>query len=228
MTFRRFAIYYAPPEGSFARQAAEWLGWDPATGAALPHPDWPGLPTAVVDLTAEPRKYGFHGTLRAPFRPADGLTEAELRRGLDMLASTLVSVEMPGLQLINFDGFLALVPAGDASALAALAEEVVRGTNGWRAPLSEAEIARRRPERLTRRQQDHLARWGYPYVMEDFQFHLTLTGRLDAEAAQATQGVLAEHFAPLLPRPFRIADLCLFGEAMDGRFHILHRAILSG
>jgi putative phosphonate metabolism protein len=228
MTFKRYAIYYAPPEGSFAREAAEWLGWDPATGAALPHPDWSGLPAAVADLTAEPRKYGFHGTLRAPFRPVEGLTEPDLRRGLNLLASTLAIAEMPGLELVNLDGFLAFVPAGDASSLATLAEEVVRGTNGWRAPLSEAEIARRRPDRLTDRQRDHLARWGYPYVMEDFQFHLTLTGRLDPEAARVTQSVLAERFAPHLPHPFRIADLCLFGEAMDGRFHILHRAALSG
>jgi putative phosphonate metabolism protein len=228
MTFKRFAIYYAPPEGAFSRAAAEWLGWDPATGAALPQPDWPGLPAPAGTLTADPRKYGFHGTLRAPFRPGSGLTEADLRRGLDLLATRLAPVEMPGLELVSLDGFLALVPQGDTTGLAMLAEEVVRATNSWRAPLTEVEIARRRPDRLTDRQRDHLTRWGYPHVMEDFQFHLTLTGRLDEAAALATRTVLEPRFAPLLPKPFRIAELCLFGEAMDGRFHILHRAALSG
>lgn len=228
MTFQRYAIYYAPPEGGFARAAAEWLGWDPATGAALAQPDWPDLPAPAADLTADPRKYGFHGTLRAPFRPATGLGEGDLRRGLDLLATRLAPVEMPRLVLESLDGFLALIPEGDDTALAALAEEVVRGTNGWRAPLTEAEIARRRPERLSERQRDNLARWGYPHVMEDFQFHLTLTGRLSEAEAQATRDLLARHFAPLLPEPFRIAELCLFGEATDGRFHILHRSVLSG
>ncbi|TKA95193.1 DUF1045 domain-containing protein, partial [Cereibacter changlensis] len=90
------------------------------------------------------------------------------------------------------------------------------------------EIARRRPERLSPRQRGYLADWGYPYVMEEFRFHLTLTGDLpEAEAAQV-EAVLAPVLAPLLPRPFRIGSLCLFGEAADGRFRLLERVALTG
>ena len=39
---------------------------------------------------------------------------------------------------------------------------------------------------------------------------------------------LQEHLSPVLPHPFVIEDLCLLGEEMDGRFHLLHRAALSG
>jgi hypothetical protein len=39
---------------------------------------------------------------------------------------------------------------------------------------------------------------------------------------------LAAHFAPVLPHPFRIEDLCLFGEDAAGRFHLLHRYALAG
>ena len=97
----------------------------------------------------------------------------------------------------------------------------------YRAPLTEAEIARRRPDRLTPRQRDLLGLYGYPYVMEQFQFHLTLTGPLaDAEQDAVAQAAAAQ-FDAVLPRPFTVDDLCLFGEDGQGRFHLLHRYALS-
>ena len=91
---------------------------------------------------------------------------------------------------------------------------------------AEAEIARRRPDWLSTRQRDLLDRWGYPHVMEEFRFHLTLTDRLDEP--EPVRAALADYFAPVLPRPFVIEDLCLFGEDQSGRFHLLHRYALSG
>ncbi len=105
---------------------------------------------------------------------------------------------------------------------------MVEGLDGFRAPPSAAEIARRRPERLSLRQRTHLERWGYPYVMDEFRFHLTLTGDLPPDEAEQVAAVLGPYFAPLLPRPFAIDSLCLFGQAEDGRFRLLHRYTLSG
>jgi hypothetical protein len=104
----------------------------------------------------------------------------------------------------------------------------VRATNPLRAALSAAEIARRRPDTLSARQRAHLAQWGYPFVMDDFAFHLTLTDQLDADMAARVQPHAAAHFAPVLPRPFVVQDLCLFGEDIAGRFHLLHRFPLQG
>ena len=72
---KRFAIYYAPRGGAFADAAAAWLGWDLTRGRAVAQPDLPGLVDlpGLADLTAEPRKYGFHGTIKPPFRLAGGL-----------------------------------------------------------------------------------------------------------------------------------------------------------
>jgi hypothetical protein len=103
----------------------------------------------------------------------------------------------------------------------------VQRLDRFRAPLNEAEIARRRPESLTLRQRDLLARFGYPYVMEKFQFHLTLSDRLSGDAAARLQTAAAQHFDGLIPAPFRIEDLCLCGEDQAGRFHLLHRYPLS-
>jgi len=93
---------------------------------------------------------------------------------------------------------------------------------------SAAELARRRAAGLTQRQDTLLLRWGYPYVMEEFRFHLTLTGKLDADLAETVQRYLVRTLAPVLPAPFRVEDLCLFGEDDQGRFHLIDRFALSG
>lgn len=224
--FKRFAIYYAPPPGALAEKAAHWLGWDPVLGQSCPQPDLFGLD--LPSLTAEPRKYGFHGTIRAPFRPAEGLGLPEIEAELAALAARLSPVSCAGLRLEKLDGCLAFTPDGDGAAIMQLAAAVVEGTDGLRAPLTAAELARRRPEALSERQRALLLRWGYPAVMEEFRFHLTLTGRLPPEGLAPVADAAGQYFATALPRPFVIADLCLFGEDAQGRFHLLHRQALTG
>ncbi len=222
---KRYAVYYAPPAGEFAARASQWLGWDPATGRVLTPPDL-GLP--AEEITRDPRKYGFHGTIKPPFRLAEGQSEAGLREALAGLSARLAPVVLSGLSLKSLGGFLALVPEGDTAPLLALAAGVVRDLDRFRAALNAAEIAKRRPERLAPRQRELLDAFGYPFVMEEFRFHLTLTDRLAGDQAVEAARILAAHFVPVLPRPFTVADLCLFGEARDGRFHLLHRYPLSG
>lgn len=219
---KRFAIYYVPRDGAFANAAAAWLGWDLGRRCSVAQPDVP----ALADLTADPRKYGFHGTIKPPFRLADDAAPDDLAQAVEELAQGLSMVEMPGLEMVLLEGFLALVP-GDDPASSGLAAKVVQSLEGFRAPLTEAEIARRRPHSLTPRQRELLAIYGYPYVMEEFQFHLTLSGRLDTARAADLQKAARAHFAGLIPQPFRLEDLCLCGEDAEGRFHLLRRYALS-
>lgn len=226
--FRRYAIYYAPRAGAFAQAAAEWLGWDVATGQPVTHPVLPGLDWPVADLTRAPRKYGFHGTIRAPFRLADGVTATDVAQAVDDIARALPPARMDGLALQRIKGFLALTPTGDESDLLRLGAEVVSRSDRLRAPLTEAEIAKRRPERLSPRQRQLLDVWGYPNVMEEFQFHLTLSDDLPEAVADAVAPTLADWLAPVLPRPFEVQDLCLMGEDAAGRFHLVSRHALTG
>lgn len=225
---KRFAIYYAPEPGAFANRAAGWLGWDAASGAPVAHPHLPALPRPLTEITAEPRKYGFHGTIKAPFRLAAGATPAGLDQALAALAAETAPVTLPALALTRIGRFLALCPEGDTAPLLALAARVVQRMDSFRAPLTQAEIARRRPERLTPRQRDLLGQWGYPYVLEEFRFHLTLTGALDPWEIVPVESAALGHFVPVLPVPFCIRDLCLFGEDEAGAFHLLHRYALTG
>lgn len=226
--YKRFAVYYAPRPGDFAERAAAWLGWDAALGHQVDHPTLTGLPIDLHDATREPRKYGFHGTIRAPFRLGPDVDFVQVDRDVAMLAARLPKVRCQGLQLENIHGFLALTPTGNRDALMELGAQVVEGTNHLRAPLSAAEVARRRPESLTERQRELMDLWGYPGVMEEFQFHLTLTGRLAPEVQPAFETAARDYFGPVLPDPFWIEDICLFGEAEDGSFHLLHRYALTG
>lgn len=218
--FKRFAVYYAPEAGRFADATAQWLGWDPVTGTEVSQPD---LGVDLAALTADPRKYGFHGTIKPPFRLADGVDAATLGTAVAALARTLAPVQMQGLQFLALAGFLALVPTGDTAALSALAATVVTVLDPLRAPLTAAERARRRPDRLTPRQCDLLDHYGYPYVLEEFQFHLTLSGPLTAAQHALLCPLATACLAPHLHQPFAVSALCLFGEAVEGRFHLIHR-----
>ncbi|MGR3322419.1 MAG: DUF1045 domain-containing protein [Pseudooceanicola sp.] len=221
--YRRYAIYYLLPEGPLSDFGARWLGWDVLHGREAQHPDLPGLPMPVEEITATPRKYGFHGTIKPPFRLAGGTSQDELETATAALAAALSPVELEGLALNRLVHFLALTPKGDAAPLAALAGRFVRELDRFRAPADEAELARRRGRGLSARQEAMLTEWGYPYVLDEFRFHMTLTGRLAETEGEAVRAALAPVVSPLLPAPFHVDSMCLAGSDETGRFHLVRR-----
>jgi putative phosphonate metabolism protein len=225
--FARYGVYVVP-KGALYRAGADWLGWDSETGRAAPQPPLDGLPDSPAALTASPRRYGFHGTIKPPFRLAAGTDPTALAAALRAFCATQPAVTLPALAVRRMGGFIALAPAAPCTALTDLAGRVVAALDGFRAPPTEAELARRRKSGLSPRQDALLIRWGYPYVMEDFRFHMTLTGKLPGDAAEAARTVLAAHFAPYLSAPFIIDSLCLMGEDRGGLFHLVDRYTLSG
>src|ERR1700761_478085 len=195
----RYAIYYAPPPGSeLDRFGARLLGYDAFSGNELPFPD--GIDQTVPDwreLTHDPRKYGFHATLKAPLPLAESKSEAELVAACEAFAQAPrpIPVIKPVVNAIG--DFIAIVPAERSAELDQLAADSVREFDSFRAPLTPEDRARRNPSRLTPRQCDYLDRWGYPYVMEEFRFHMTLTGRLPAERRETMLAILRQRFAML-------------------------------
>jgi len=222
--FTRYAVYLTA-EGAFADAGASWLGWDMRTGQEVDHPVIPGLDSAA--LTERPRKYGFHGTIKAPFALAAGTDDAALRQAFHAACADLSAVLLEGLSVTALGRFLALTPVGDQTALRALASEVVAGLDGFRAPSSDAALTKRRKANLSPAQDAMLLRWGYPYVMEEFRFHMTLTGPVSRGAVETVQAQVAAHFAPVLPAPFEVSSLTLVGEQMDGRFIEIMRVPLG-
>lgn len=222
--FPRYAIYFAAgADHALSRFGAELLGYDAYTGdeVSFPQdalhvaPDW-------RDITADPSKYSFHGTLKAPMALAPGRTEAELKAACATFAEKArpLPVIQPVVDAIS--GFLAVIPAEPVGALQQLAADCVRDFDSFRLPLTAEDRARRKPEKLTERQRDYLDRWGYPYVMEEFRFHMTLTGRLDAERRGPILEMLRGRLATLDLETLTIDRIALFRqEDAASRFRII-------
>ncbi|MGR3513539.1 MAG: DUF1045 domain-containing protein [Paracoccaceae bacterium] len=223
MSYARFAIFYVPPEGPLAAFGATWLGWDISTGSDAQQFDLPGLD----DITMTPRKYGFHGTLKPPFKLREGMGLDGLADATSAMAASLPPAVCDRLQLNSLGSFLALTPEGSLDQLQHVAETCVRDLDSFRAPASDTELARRRKAGLSARQEALLTEWGYPYVFEEFRFHLTLSGKLASEALPKWSETL-QHHLPDLPAPFVLDQIALCGEREDGRFEVLHRYTLAG
>jgi putative phosphonate metabolism protein len=224
-TYPRYAIYYAPAPGTeLDRFGAQLLGYDAYSGDDLPFffGEMPGVPPDWHDLTKDPRQYGFHATLKPPLSLADGKTEASLRSACEAFADTPREIPIIRPVIDSISGFIAVVPAEPPAGLIRLAADCVSVFDDARAPLTAEDRSRRNPSMLTARQLDHLDRWGYPYVMEDFRFHMTLTGRLAAERRKTIMAILQERFALVDLGSLSIDRIALFRQNdADSRFRIV-------
>lgn len=223
----RYAIYFTPPcSDALHKVAANWLGRDAFSGEAVKRPAIRALSAEeIVRLTEEPRRYGFHATLKAPFRLDEAYEESDLLSALMHFASLTAPVVIPRLKLRALGPFFALVPQEPVVPLNQLANDVVVSFDRFRAPLRDAEIARRRPERLSEQQRHNLERWGYPYVFDEFRFHMTLTGPVEEKDQPHVERILHDFFAPVLDETVEIANLALFVEPEPGapfEIHSLH------
>jgi putative phosphonate metabolism protein len=222
----RVALYWAPEaDDPLHAAASRWLGRDAETGATLPQSALPGLD--IAEITADARGYGFHATLKPPFRLATSY-EA-MRADAAALAARTAPFDLPELEVMDLGGFLALRESRPCPALRSLADSCVTALDTHRAPPTEAEIARRRPERLSEGQREMLSRWGYPYVFADWQFHLTLSRRLSAEEKAIVMPAAQQAVGAVAARPRVVRELCLFTQASPGApFLIAERLPLRG
>lgn len=213
----RYAIYYTPPEDSaLVRTASAWLGRDAFSGRAVPHPSVERLTLAEIrHHTGAARRYGFHATLKAPFRLKEGRNEAELIAALDRFAAFLKPFPV-ALEVGRVRGFFALTPKGENEPLDRLAADVIGAFEPFRAPLTKADIARRNPDRLSPEELKNLHQWGYPHVFDTFRFHMTLTGPVEPAESAAVEAALKRLFEPELGEPVIFSGLALFVEEEAG------------
>lgn len=226
----RYAIYFAPEDASaLGRFGWTWLGRHPTEVEPVDPTVPPGFDRGrFLDIIAEPRRYGFHATLKAPFRLAEGRSAAELGAALGSFAADQAPFTLPALQLASLDRFLALRLASPCPALAALAAQTVRHFDPFRAPPDEEETRRRLANPLTEHQKHLLHAWGYPYVLEEWRFHMTLTGPLEEDSRRRVAAVLQPLVTGLAPaEPF--ASISLFEQPEGSRlFRMIDRFALRG
>lgn len=210
----RYAIYYSPePESDLWRLGSCWLGRDAATCDALPRlktknldADW------VEEITAQPAHYGFHATLKPPFYLSKGHDLEMLDEALEAFAAAREPFKIPALELADLDGFVALRPQKKSKALNQLAEDCVKAFDHFRAPPCDKELKKCLSADLTNDQAALLNAWGYPYVMDEFRFHMTLSSRLKAKERKAVLEALTPHTKGVIGKKMKIDVLTLFKQ----------------
>lgn len=225
----RYAAFYAPaPSEDLWGYGSSVIGYDAATGLDRPFPDFGSFVSwDWRALTEEPRRYGFHATLKAPFYLAQGRSETELLAAASAFASQQRTTTLPALDVALLGAFAAIIPSKPSASLDELAAKCVRAFEPFRAPLSESDRTRRRQLDLSDRERVHLERWGYPFVFQDFRFHMTLTGPLPSDLRIPVRDALAAGF-PVFTRPLTIDAIVIFRQQdRSGRFRVLERFPLA-
>lgn len=226
----RYAIYLAPsPDTPLWRAASRVIGRDAVTGETLPFPDIaPCDAEDWIEMTAEPRRYGFHGTLKAPFELAEGCSEDLLLEAARGFAATRHGFSVGDLSVTTMKSFIALTPDARHTDLDGLAADCVVAFEPFRAPLSPAERARRVAALADPRHVASVDRWGYPWVFEDFRFHMTLTGPLPETRREAVRADLAA-FLDGVAQPLAVDAIVVFRqERRDAPFRVLERVPFAG
>lgn len=226
----RYAIYFTPRENSALwRAGCRWLGRDAIKDAELEQPDVPAVEAVIVrELTAAPRRYGFHATLKAPFRLISGTSEGVLLDAVTDFADRGKPFCLPDLIVGKLGSFLALQSCDSCEELQMLAAACVSEFDRFREPESVNDQARR-ADGLDERQRAYLENWGYPYVMDQWRFHMTLTKALPDSQLPILEGFLNDWFAPALAQPVWVQDLCVCVEPEPGcNFVVADRFPLKG
>jgi hypothetical protein len=227
MDFERYAIYWAPRDGD-ALAEFEKLWFAPADDPVATMNAAPFSLEASLwrEATASPRRYRLHATMKAPFRPAGGIGEDDLRQALARFCAVRRRPLAGPLRLASFPRYLALVPDGQTWQIDWLAAECVTAFDAFRAPLNEEDRARR-PHDLPPRLRRNLESFGYPLIFDAFEFHITLAGPLEPDDLRAVREALAPHCETFGGEPFRLDDLCLFGDPGGGApFRLIERFAL--
>lgn len=215
----RYAVYFTPQVGSpWWAFGAHWLGRDECTNQALVQPELTEIPSQqLLQLTAYPRRYGFHATLKAPFTLRDGVTETELLARMRTLAQQLKPLPLGPMVATRLGNFTALLPHPPPAALGTLAASCVTTLDDLRAPLSQKDLSRRLAQNLDAREQELLMQYGYPHVLERYQLHFTLTAPVAEPLAEVAIRAVDDPVASLnRDHPLVLDRLCLFVESEPG------------
>lgn len=211
----RYAIYFAPDAGSALHEfGAHWLGRDAIAGTDVPRPALDGFTAEQqAELTRTANSYGFHATLKPPFHLSEGYTVDQLLAEAELFAAARHPFFIE-LVLRDLSGFLALMQKESKAEMRELAADCVRHFDPFRALPNDAELEKRREAGLSAQQEAMLQRWGYPYVMGEFRFHMTLSKRIkDDSEREALMREVLRLGEDALSAPVSIDSVSIFRQS---------------
>lgn len=226
----RYAVYFLPaPDDPLWKFGSSVLGYDSYTCETVSSPGLGGAITEedLAAWTQTPRRYGFHATLKAPFALAGDRTEKDLIEGVHALCDGRSPFSLGLLKISELGPFLALTPEDTPSALSKLEADCVQMLERFRAPLSEQDLSRRLKSPLTDRQRQYLAEYGYPYVLDQFRFHMTLSGALDDDDRATFRSALEVAYREIAA-PVMIDAITVLGQAeRTAPFQVIERVTFA-
>ena len=221
----RYAIYFVPePKTALALLGSGLLGRDSETGKSFPQAHLADFSQQRLHaLTADARRYGLHATLKAPFFLKQGKTEYDLLLSTTRFVRGRQVISIPRLALTRIGSFFALVPTEESpeeleavKCINALAADSVAFFDPLRVAPSEQELVHREPQKLTERQRALLAEWGYPYVFDEYRFHITLTDKLrDSVESSRMEECLRAYFASACNAEMVVSSICVCKQIMS-------------
>ena len=221
----RYAVYFlCQPQSDLAAFASEWLGYDVERGEVLSQTRHPATPHNWI---SDPKRYGFHATIKAPFHLTSTRSPEDLLSSLSGVCAAERAIDLGPIQLRQIRDFLALVPETSHEALPALVQRCVEALDDLRAPLTPADRERRMGAQLSSREIELMDRWGYPYVCELYRFHMTLTNSLPQQDLTAASRILEDRLKGIsLNQQLDSLSLCVQPTASEP-FRLLRRFPLS-
>jgi len=223
--YERYAIYYAPLENSELDIFGKcWLGWDPYKGSQTNKSDFSKLPDfeKFSKFVVAPKQYGFHGTIKAPFRLKDGFTYNDLENQVGEISKQIHSFYLDQLIIKKLGNFIGLIPTNNLK-VNAVSNKFVKELDYLRDELSESEIKKRKPHKLTSNQKQLLFKWGYPYVFNEFKFHLTLTSKLNNVEIDDVFKSLQNILKQVNLNKISFNNICIFGQKSDEKFYFIKK-----
>ena len=234
--YSRYAIYYAPPkESSLEEFGRYWFGWDPLNAKLINNKhrinylNRFGIKNLInIDKNVLiPKKYGFHGTLIPPFKLNKNYSTNTLFKKTEEIAKKFKKFKFYKFKLKKINNFYAFVQNKKNNNINKLSNRLVRELFKFRSPLTKKEIDRRNPSKLSKLQLNILYKWGYPYLMSEFNFHMTLASEVTGNKLYLELKKIERNKEIILNEINNFDKIYIFGENQKGMFENLENFSLS-
>ena len=234
--YSRYAIYYAPPkESSLEEFGRYWFGWDPLNAKLINNKhrinylNRFGIKNLInIDKNVLiPKKYGFHGTLIPPFKLNKNYSTNTLFKKTEEIAKKFKKFKFYKFKLKKINNFYAFVQNKKNNNINKLSNRLVRELFKFRSPLTKKEIDRRNPSKLSKLQLSILYKWGYPYLMSEFNFHMTLASEVTGNKLYSELKKIEKNKEIILNEINNFDKIYIFGENQKGMFENLENFSLS-
>ena len=234
--YSRYAIYYAPPkESSLEEFGRYWFGWDPLNAKLINNKQRINYLNGFgiknlknIDKNVLiAKKYGFHGTLIPPFKLNKNYSTNTLFKKTEEIAKKLKKFKFYKFKLKKINNFYAFVQNKKNNNINKLSNRLVRELFKFRSPLTKKEIDRRNPSKLSKLQLNILYKWGYPYLMSEFNFHMTLASEVTGNKLYLELKKIERNKEIILNEINNFDKIYIFGENQKGMFENLENFSLS-